>query len=299
MDLRHLRYFVAVAEEQNVTRAAARLHVSQPPLSRQIRDLEAELGVELFRRTPRSLTLTEPGRLFLGEARAVLQRADDAVMAVQVAAKRERRELRLGYAPSLTVELLPRALQLFELATPGVRVSLHDLSTEECEERLLSGKLDLALTVRPSAARRRDLAFEKLVDYPLYAAVSTSHPLARKRALPIAQFARERLVAYSREQYPEYLGLLKALFRRHGFEPDPAEECDSATSLIAAVEAGRGIALVPSSLRCLAGPRLKLLPVTPAPPPVILGALSRRPPSALIAGFIAAAKKAATQTVFK
>jgi DNA-binding transcriptional LysR family regulator len=117
--------------------------------------------------------------------------------------------------------------------------------------------------------------------------------------LPIAQFARERLVAYSREDYPEYLGLLKALFRRHGFEPDPAEECDSATSLIAAVEAGRGIALVPSSLRCLAGPRLKLLPVTPAPPPVILGALSRRPPSALVSGFIAVAKKAAAKTVFR
>jgi DNA-binding transcriptional LysR family regulator len=299
MDLRHLRYFVAVAEEQNVTRAAARLHVSQPPLSRQIRDLEEELGVELFRRTPRSLALTEPGRLFLGEARAVLQRADDAVLAVQVAARRERRELRLGYAPSLTVELLPRALKLFELAVPGVRVSLHDLSTGECEERLQAGKLDLALTVRPSVARRRDLVFEKLVQYPLYAAVSTSHPLARKRTLPMAQFARERLVAYSRDEYPEYLGLLKALFRRHGFVPDPAEECDSATSLIAAVEAGRGIALVPLSLRCLAGPRLKLLPVTPAPPPVVLGALSRRLPSALIASFIATAKKAAAQTVFK
>jgi DNA-binding transcriptional LysR family regulator len=299
MDLRHLRYFVAVAEEQNVTRAAARLHVSQPPLSRQIRDLEAELGVELFRRTPRSLALTEAGRLFLGEARAVLQRADDAVLAVQVAARRERRQLRLGYAPSLTVELLPRALKLFEQATPGVRVSLHDLSTGECEERVQAGRLDLALTVRPSASRRRDLAFKKLVQYPLRAAVSTSHPLARKRALPMAQFARERLVAYSRDDYPEYFSLLKSLFGRHGFEPDPAEECDSATSLIAAVEAGRGIALVPLSLRCLAGPRLKLLPITPAPPPVILGALSRRPPSALVAGFIAAAKTAAGQAAFK
>jgi DNA-binding transcriptional LysR family regulator len=299
MDLRHLRYFVAVAEEQNITRAAARLHVSQPPLSRQIRDLEEELGVDLFRRTPRSIALTGPGRLFLGEASAVLQRAEEAVRTVRVAAKRERRELRLGYAPSLTVEMLPRALKLFEQTAPDVRVSLHDLSTGECAERLQSNKLDLALIVRPSASRGRGLVFEKLVEYPLYAAVSTLHPLARKRALPIARLAKERLVAYSREDYPEYLILLRDLFRPYGFEPDPSEECDSATSLIAAVEAGRGIALVPSSMRCLAGPRLKLLALTPTPPPVSLGALSRRPPSALISGFIAAARKAAAMSVFK
>jgi DNA-binding transcriptional LysR family regulator len=184
---------------------------------------------------------------------------------------------------------------MFESAAPGVRISLHDLSTGECEARLLAGKLDVALTVPPSVAHRRHLAFVKLMACPLYAAVSTSHPLTRKRALPIAQFARERLVVYARDEYPEYLVLLKALFRRHGFAPEPAEECDSSTSLIAAVEAGRGMALVPSSLRCLAGPRLKFLPVTPAPPPVILGALARRPESALVLAFIAAAKKAARQ----
>jgi DNA-binding transcriptional LysR family regulator len=299
MDLRHLRYFVAVAGEQNITRAAAKLHVSQPPLSRQIRDLEEELGVELFRRTPRSITLTGPGRLFLGEAQAVLRRADEAVAAVQVAARRERRQLRLGYAPSLTVELLPRVLKLFEQSSPGTRVSLHDLSSGECVDRLEAGKLDLALTVRPPASRRCNLAFEKLIEYPLHAAVPVSHPLARKRTLPMAQLARERLVAYSRDEYPEYLGQLRLLFRSYKSEPDVAEECDSASSLIAAVEAGRGLALVPSSLRCLAGPRLKLLSLTPAPPPVVLGALSRRPPTALVAAFIAAAKKAGTQTTFK
>src|SRR5277367_5144578 len=147
MELRHLRYFVVVAEEQNVTRAAERLHVSQPPLSRQIRDLEEELGVELFRRTAKSLALTEAGKLFLIETRAVLLRVDQAVDAVRALASHHRGTLHVGYAPSLTVRLLPRTLMIFERAHPGVRVALHDLSTEESLDRLSSGKIDVALTV--------------------------------------------------------------------------------------------------------------------------------------------------------
>src|SRR5262245_55176497 len=114
MELRHFRYFVAVAEEQNVTRAAARLRVSQPPLSRQIRDLEDELGVALFERSAKSVRLTEAGRVFLEEARAVLSRAEEAAQTVKAVAGGKRGELHVGYAPSLTVELLPQALRTFQ-----------------------------------------------------------------------------------------------------------------------------------------------------------------------------------------
>src|SRR3954470_620087 len=105
MELRHLRYFVAVAEEQNVTRAAARLHVSQPPLSRQIRELEDELGVKLFERTARSIEITEAGRIFLQEARAVLQRVDQAIGTLKAVTGGKNRNIHVGYAPSLTVEI--------------------------------------------------------------------------------------------------------------------------------------------------------------------------------------------------
>src|SRR5256712_66478 len=145
MELRHLRYFVAVAEEQNVTRAAARLHVSQPPLSRQIRDLEDELGVALFDHGAKAVRLTEAGRVFLTEARAVVQRADEAVQTVRAVASGQRGEIHVGYAPSLTVELLPRALRFFQEANPGVRVQLHDLSTQEMLRGLRDGKLHVAL----------------------------------------------------------------------------------------------------------------------------------------------------------
>src|SRR5947208_2289421 len=131
MELRHLKYFVAVAEEQNVTRAAARLHVSQPPLGRQIRDLEDELGVALFDHGAKSVRLTEAGRVFLTEARAVVQRADEAVQTVKAVASGQRGEIHVGYAPSLTVELLPRTLRYVQEANPGVRVQLPVLYTQE------------------------------------------------------------------------------------------------------------------------------------------------------------------------
>src|SRR2546423_1337640 len=141
MELRHLRYFVAVAEEQNVTRAAARLHVSQPPLSRQIRGLEEELGVALFQHTARAVRLTEAGRIFLIEAQAILRRTDEAVQTVKAVAIGQRGELHIGYAPSLAVEILPGALRLFQEANPGVRVRLHDLSTQEMLHGLREGRL--------------------------------------------------------------------------------------------------------------------------------------------------------------
>jgi DNA-binding transcriptional LysR family regulator len=290
MELRHLRYFTAVAEEQNITRAAARLHVSQPPLSRQIRDLEEELGVQLFRRTARSVELTEAGKLFLNEARAVLLRSDEAVQAVRALAAGTRGQVRVGYAPSLTVEILPRVLKLFEQQQPGTRVSLHDCSTEEYGRLLSARKLDVALGVRPAARMWRGVTFEKLADYPLFCAVAASHPLARRRIVTVPQMRSERLIGYSREEYPEYLAWLRDLFRPFGIDPVIAEEHDSATSLIAAVEAGRGLAIAPSPLRCLAGPRLKLLPIRPNLPSLIMGIMYMPPLSQFAEQFVAAAK---------
>ena len=293
MELRHLRYFVIVAEEQNVTRAAARLHVSQPPLSRQIRDLEAELGVELFRRTAKSLALTEAGKIFLNEARAILLRVDQAVETVRTVANPRRETLHVGYAPSLTVRLLPKTLMIFEREYPGVRVSLHDLSSEECIQRLSTGKIDLALTVRPPASRMGGLTFARLACYPLCCAAAASHPLARRKRVSLRELKNERFIVYSREDYPEYYDGLKALFRPFGFEPRIGEEYDGVTGLIAAVEAGQGIAIVPSSLACLSGQRLKLLALQPKVSPILVGAAMTANQSKLAQGFVTAAKQAA------
>ncbi|HAV64696.1 MAG TPA: LysR family transcriptional regulator [Verrucomicrobiales bacterium] len=275
MELRHLRYFVAVAEEENVTRAAARLHVSQPPVSRQIQDLEAELGVQLFERTAKSLKLTEAGDVFYREAQAVLQRADDAVAAVRAVAGGDAGELHVGYAPSLTVQLLPPALRRFRETSPGVKVALHDFSTEQMLAGLRDGSLDAALMVKIPTAALRGLQFRKLVTHHFVVAVPPSHPLAKRRKVPLALLVDERLIAYPEADYPEYHESLRTLFPDTRRRPRIAEEHDSVTSLIAAVESGRGVAVVTESLRCMVGERLVLRPLTPAPEPFCVGIVTQ------------------------
>lgn len=267
MELRHLRYFVAVAEEENVTRAAARLHVSQPPLSRQIRDLEEELGVELFERAAKSIRLTEAGRVFLAEARAVLERAKLAEQTVKALGGGLSGELNVGYAPSLTVDILPRALRRFQAEAPKIRVNLHDLSTEEMLVGLRKDKLDLAMLIDQPARALAGLEAKELFCYSVSVAVSPAHPLGRKKYCALKDLAGERLIGYAEEDYPEYRARLAELPWPSGKAPAIAEAHDSVTSLIAAVEAGRGVAIAPESLRCLAGPRLKLLPLKPQPEP--------------------------------
>jgi len=289
MELRHLRYFVAVAETENVSRAAEKLHVSQPALSRQIRDLEDELQVLLLERGAQSMRLTDAGKLFFREARAVLERADAAVAAVREAAGGAHTELHVGYAPSLTVQILPGALRSFQREFPRARVLLHDLSTEEMLSQLRARKIHLSLMVRPCAKQLRGLRFVELAHYPMCIAMAKKHPLARLRSVTRAAAARENLIAYTREDYPEYHAQLGELL---GAKLRIVEEHDSATSLIAAVESGRGVALVPSCMACLAGERLKLVPLTPAPEPLVVGAVCRAAaPTAAVEKFIAAAKR--------
>jgi len=276
MELRHLRYFVAVAAAENVSRAALKLHVSQPGISRQIRDLEDEIGFQLFERSAKAVRLTAAGKVFFDEARAVLRRADEAVDKARAVSGGTSGEINVGYAPSLTVQILPAALRKFQDRFPNGRVALHDLSTEEMLAQLGGKKLDVALTVRPPAKQLRGLEFVELARYAMCVAVAPKHPLAKLKSVSLEQISREPLIAYSRKDYPEYHEMLGKLFAPVGRRPRLAGEHDGATSLIAAVESGRGLALVPECLACMVGARLKLLPLRPALPPVPVAAIWRR-----------------------
>ncbi len=273
VELRHLRYFETVGEVLNFTKAAQKLRVAQPALSRQIRDLEEELGVQLLERGSRATKLSEAGAVFLVEARAVLEPADKAVKAVRDVALGERVEIHVGYAPSLTIELLPCALHSFHNIAPSVHVKLHDLSSEEMLRGMGEGKFSLCLVARPEKESMRGLKFELLQEYPICVGVPSDHRLAQAKSVKLAQITDEPLVAYSRTEYPEYQAMLKELFASTGSELRIAEEHDSAPSLIAAARIGRGFIIGPACLGMLAGARLKFRPLTPAPPPVQLGAL--------------------------
>lgn len=273
MELRHIRYFIAVAREENVSRAAQTLHLSQPALSRQIQDLEEELGFLLLERTAKSVRLTAAGKVFLSEAQEVMLRVEQAVKAARAVAGDEAGELHVGYAPSPTVRLLPAALRLFQTRFPRMRVRLHDMNTEEMLSGVQKGTLPLAFLVRPTPSMLRGLHFEEVTSDLIRLAVPPKHPFARLASVSIEKAAREPFVVYNSRDYPEYLEMWNQLFDSAGRKPRIVEEQDSGTSMIAAIEAGSGLALMPQSLGCVAGPRLVLVPLTPAPPALSIGAL--------------------------
>src|SRR5881409_1767978 len=263
MEFRHLRYFLAVGEALNFTKAAAQLRVAQPTLSRQVQDLEDEIGVDLLRRSPRGITLTAEGKLFLEEVRELLKRADESVEKVRALARGEYGELHIGYAPSPTVEILPPALAAFQKAVPRVKVLLHDLSSDELIAGLQNATLELAVMVyQPIGEQAAGVQFELLRTYPLCVAMTATHPFARLKSITLERLAAEPLVGLRRKDYPEYNRILDRLFAPIRATPRIAVECDSASSLITEVEAGRGVALSSTVFKLVAANRLLYRPLT-------------------------------------
>jgi DNA-binding transcriptional LysR family regulator len=271
LELRHLRYFVAVAEAANFTRAAAGMRVAQPALSRQVQDLEDEIGVDLLRRSPRGVVLTAEGKLFLEEARRILAGADEAVSRVRALARGDAGDLHVGYAPSPSIEVLPPGMAAFQKAAPRVNVLLHDLAGNELCDGLRDGSLELAVMSRPMDENSRGLKFEALRQYPICVAVGPGHRLARFKSVTMDQLATEQLVVFRKKEYTDYHRLLARVFAGVSRRPGVAVECDGASSLVTEVEAGRGVAIMPQVFSRVVGGRLKLRPLTPAPEPLDVG----------------------------
>jgi DNA-binding transcriptional LysR family regulator len=276
VELRHLRYFVAVAEAENVLRAATqKLHVSQPAVSRQIRDLEDELGVPLFERTGKSVRLTGAGSLFLKEARAILERTDEAVRNVRAFAQTGETELQVGYSPALRTQIVSPALRAFQQAMPRVRVKLHDWTGEKIGAGLRDGQLQLALTVRPSKRGAfSGLRFEELLREQVRLAVPPNHPFAHRRSVSLVDAAREPFIGLTREDFPDYDAYLSAVFAPVKNKPRVIEEHDSITSVISAIEAGTGVGLAVLSFSFGSG--VKLVRLTPEPKPFSFGIAARK-----------------------
>ena len=276
MELRHLRYFVAVAEMENVSRAALKLHVSQPALSRQIRDLEDEIGFSLLERTAKSVRLTDAGRAFLDDARALLQNADEAVTKARAVASAEPTELHVGYSPTPTAEILPKTLRGFRKAMPKVHVKLHDRSNKTVLDGVRDGRLQLGLITRsPKAGALRDVRYEELFRQRVCVAVAPQHAFARRRAIPLSEVAAEPLVGLTREDYPNYYDLLSIIFSKVKQKPRVIEEHDSMSGVMSAVEAGTGVA-VAVDFGYSFGNRVKFLHLTPEPKPFSVGIVATK-----------------------
>ena len=271
MELRHLRYFVAVAEMENVSRAALKLHVSQPALSRQIRDLEDEIGFCLLERTAKSVRLTEAGRAFLNDARELLRQADESVKKARAIASEEPTELHIGYSPTPFAEVLPKILRAFQRAMPNVHVRLHDWNNKTILDGVRDGRLQLGLIVPPTkASSLHDLRYDELFNERVCVAVAPQHPFARRPAIPLTEVAAEPLVGLTREDYPNYCDLLAITFSKVKQKPCVIEEHDSMFGIMSAVEAGTGVAVV-VDFGYSFGNRVKFLHLTPEPKPISVG----------------------------
>ena len=278
MELRHLRYFVAVAEMENVSRAAMqRLHVSQPSLSRQIRDLEDEMGVQLLERTAKSVRLTEAGRAFLDEARAILKHTDDAVGKVRAIAGKTETELHIGDWPLATGRVMPALLRAYQQAMPNVKVKVHDWPVEKNIAGVRDGRLQLAIIIPPLKANAlEELRFEELLTARVCLAVSCNHPFARRQSVSLADAAREPFIGLTREEYPRYLEYLNAIFARVDDKPRLVEEQDGWSGVFSAVSAGTGVALTSDAFSYAFNDRIKLLRLTPEPKRIAIGIITRK-----------------------
>jgi DNA-binding transcriptional LysR family regulator len=254
MELRHFRYFIAVAEELSFTKAARRLHISQPPLSQHVQEIERELGTLLFRRNRSHVALTDTGRLFLDEARSVVQQASHAVDMAKRAGRGEVGILRVGFtATAPFTHVFSAAIRAFRRESPSVRLDLEYSMTEPVIEALRTNELDVGF-VRPMAdSLPDDIATLLVMSDKLMAVLHADHPLADlKRPIPIEMLAHEPFVLRASGAHSGYYEQIYQCCIQAGFFPQIAQEAKEAVTILGLVAAGLGVTILPASLSAIA-----------------------------------------------
>lgn len=249
MELRHLRYFVCVATERSFSRASELLHIAQPPLSRQIQQLEEEIGIQLLHRG-RPITLTEPGRYFFEQARTILQRIEEMRTMTQRIGKGERKQFGIGFVASTLYDSLPELIRRFRITKPDVELTLSEMTTLEQTVALKEGRIDIGfgrLRFEDEALTRSVIREERLV-----LAVPRDHPLTRIPGLVrLGDTTSEPLILYPRAPRPSYADQVLSIYRDLGLNPSVDFEVREMQTALGLVAAGAGVALVPSSVRRL------------------------------------------------
>jgi DNA-binding transcriptional LysR family regulator len=259
MELRHLRYFVAVAEELHFGRAAERLHIAQPPLSQQIKSLEDELGVQLLARTKRKVELTPAGRLFLDEARLTLSQAERAQRIAVEAEKGVRGRLRIGFVTSASYSILPILVRRFRCDFPFIDIDLVEMIPSGQIEALEQGRIDVGI-LRPPV-ESAGLALETILEEPLVAALPADHRRADRKTVSLNMLSEEAFVFFPRHHGPGIYDVVMHACHAAGFSPRISYAPNEMQTILAYVAAGLGVSIVPQSLSGFHQGSIKYLPI--------------------------------------
>ncbi|HUB47873.1 MAG TPA: LysR substrate-binding domain-containing protein [Acetobacteraceae bacterium] len=287
MEMRHLRYFVAVAEEGGFTRAAERrLHTAQPSLSRQIRDLETSLDVQLIDRGPRGMALTAAGQVFLEHARLILSQAEAAADAARRAARPAKTPFRVGFLTGHEIGWLPKVLELLHGSLPDIELTIHSASSPELMHALIHGNMDLAFLRRDDAAPQ--LAFKPLIEEVLFLLMPAGHRLAKRKAIRVADIRDETFISFSAKYSPVLRRVIDDCLAQAGVSLAPAHEAETLPMVISLILATGGVTLLPAYMERLLPPSVASRPLLGKVPTITLAlGYSKNNSSPLLARFIA------------
>lgn len=303
MELRHIRYFIAVAEERNFTRAAARLGIGQPPLSSQIKDLEAEIGTQLFHRVAHGAELTSAGTAFLATVRSMPDTAAAAVHAARRAARGETGELSVGVTGTAALNpLFPAAIRSFRRTYPDVELRIVEANSVVLLSSLVEGRLDVAI-LRPAESDPEELREERLIDEPLVAALPAGHSAAQgdkaaaSRPLDLLVLKEEPFILTPRSVGTSLHDAALAACRAVGFEPRLGQPALQIASILSLVAAEFGVSLVPASLGDLNVPGVAFRRLrAPVPHVGLVVAYRKHRPPPLVLNFAKVAREARSLT---
>jgi DNA-binding transcriptional LysR family regulator len=267
MEFRQLKYFIAVAEELNIGRAATRLHISQPPLTRQIHQLEEEFGTQLFLRTTRGVELTQAGEMLLRDARNIRDLMEQAVERVREAGQGKQGKMDIGIFGSGILDVIPKVLHAFRATHPNVQIALHQMSKKEQidalrQHRIMAG-FNRMLGPLP------DISSEPVMLESIMVAVNEKHPLAAKAAILLKELAGQPLILFPSGARPSFIDKVWSLCANEGFEPHVAQEVGDAPTSVALVAAGFGLSLVPEAASSLSVPGVAYRRLANAPDAVV------------------------------
>ena len=247
MELRHLRYFLEITKDLNMTKASKRLGISQPPLSRQIKQLEEELGVNLFDRTGNNLTLTDAGTFFTMKAQQILDSVDSTSQAVARIGGPSKKWLNIGFVPSTIYGFLPQLIRRYRTSSPNVEVALLDLMSQDQIHSLKSGQIDIGfgrLKINDPEIKR-----EVIFEEPLMAVFQKGHPLANRKSISLEEMSQESLILYPKKPRPNYADQISALFYKHSLQINVVQEVQELQTTLGLIASGVGSSIVPRSVQ--------------------------------------------------